>query len=91
MRYNGRMENTVGLRELRQRASEIVRKVEDGQEMTVTVQGRPAMRLVPITRSRWRRVEEVRDLFAGAPEDPAARRPGMDGIDQSAAHPVDRP
>jgi prevent-host-death family protein len=91
MRYNGRMENTVGLRELRQRASEIVRKVEDGQEMTVTVQGRPAMRLVPITRARWRRVEEVRDLFAGPPEDLAAWRSDTDGIDQSATHPVDRP
>lgn len=90
MRYNHHMENTVGLRELRQRASEIVRKVEDGQEMTVTVQGRPAIRLVPITRSRWHRMDEVRDVFAGLPEDPSAWRADMDRIDQSPADPFDR-
>ena len=90
MRYNEEMENTVGLRELRQRASEIVRKVEDGQEMTVTVQGRPAIRLVPITRSRWRRMEDVRGLFAGKPEDATAWRADMDRIDQTAMDPFDR-
>jgi prevent-host-death family protein len=77
------MDNTVGLRELRQRASEIVRKVEDGQEMTVTVQGRPAVRMVPITRTRWRRLSDVRHVFAGTPEDIAVWRSDMDRIDQS--------
>ena len=75
------MEETVGLRELRQRASEIVRQVEDGHEMTVTVQGRPAIRLVPITRTRWRRLAEVTGLFDGAPEDSATWRDEMDRID----------
>jgi prevent-host-death family protein len=89
MRYNDDMENTVGLRELRQRASEIVRKVEDGEEMTVTVQGRPAIRLVPVTRSRWRRMNEVRDVFAGSPEDASAWRADMDRIDQSPTDPFD--
>jgi prevent-host-death family protein len=84
------MDDTVGLRELRQRASEIVRKVEDGHEMTVTVQGRPAIRLVPITRSRWRRMVEVRDVFAGTPEDAAAWRADMDRIDQTLVDPLDR-
>ena len=90
MRYSGGMEDTVGLRELRQRASEIVRKVEDGQEVTVTVQGRPAIRLVPITRSRWRRMAEVRDLFAGTTEDAAAWRADMDRIDHTLTDPFDR-
>jgi prevent-host-death family protein len=78
MRYPPGMDNTVGLRELRQRASEIVRKVEEGQEMTVTVQGRPAMRLVPVTRSRWRPLRDVRHIFAGTPEDVAAWRADME-------------
>ena len=81
MGYGAGMDDTVGLRELRQRASEIVRKVEDGQEMTVTVQGRPAMRLVPITRSRWRRMSDVRDLFEGTAEDLNTWRADMDRID----------
>ena len=85
-------DQTVGLRELRQRASEIVRQVEDGHEMTVTVQGRPAMRLVPITRSRWRRMEEVREIFGGAPAvDAAAWRADMEQIDQSIHDPYDQP
>jgi prevent-host-death family protein len=75
------MEKTVGLRELRQRASEIVRTVEDGHEMTVTVQGRPAIRLVPITRSRWRRMADVRELFAGSSENTATWRSDMNRID----------
>lgn len=37
-----------GLRELRQNASELVRRVEAGGEVTITVAGRPSARLVPI-------------------------------------------
>jgi prevent-host-death family protein len=38
---------TVGLRELRQDASRLVRRAEAGELIEVTVQGRPAARLVP--------------------------------------------
>ncbi|HEY3845333.1 MAG TPA: type II toxin-antitoxin system prevent-host-death family antitoxin [Acidimicrobiales bacterium] len=85
------IETTVGLRELRQRASEIVRQVEEGHEMTVTVQGRPAVRLVPITRSRWRRLADVREAFGGAPVDAAAWRADMEQIDESIRDRDDRP
>jgi prevent-host-death family protein len=85
------IETTVGLRELRQRASEIVRQVEEGHEMTVTVQGRPAVRLVPITRSRWRRLADVRETFGGAPVDAAAWRADMEQIDESIRDRDDRP
>lgn len=91
MRYTMGMEETVGLRELRQRASEIVRKVEDGHEMTVTVQGRPAIRLVPIKRSRWRRMEDVKELFTGTPEDAATWRADMGQIDHTLTDPFHRP
>lgn len=60
---------TVGLRELRQQASALVRRAEMGEVMTITVSGRPAARLVPAERHVWRRFEEVADLFAG-PGDP---------------------
>jgi prevent-host-death family protein len=60
----------VGLRELRQNASELVRRVEEGEEITITVAGRPGARLVPAAARTWRRCADVSELFAG-PADPA--------------------
>lgn len=60
----------VGLRELRQQASDLVRRAESGEEVTITVSGRPSARLVPVASSAWRSWGEVADLFAG-PDDPA--------------------
>ena len=39
---------TIGVRELRQRASEYLREVERGTTVEVTARGRPVARLVPI-------------------------------------------
>lgn len=69
MCYHGHVE-TVGLRELRQNASELVRRAEQGEEITITVAGRPGARLVPATSRAWRRWSDVAELFAG-PADPA--------------------
>jgi prevent-host-death family protein len=38
----------VGIRELRHDASALIRRVEAGETIDVTVQGRPAARLVPV-------------------------------------------
>ncbi len=40
---------TVGIRELRQRASELARQVEAGQTVEVTNHGRPVLRMVPVS------------------------------------------
>ncbi|PXY32476.1 type II toxin-antitoxin system Phd/YefM family antitoxin [Prauserella muralis] len=56
---------TVGLRELRQHASELVRQVETGEEVTITVAGRPSARLVPIGLRQWRTFDDIADLFGG--------------------------
>jgi prevent-host-death family protein len=61
--------DTVGLRELRQSASELVRRVEAGEEITISVAGRPSARLVPIGPRTWRAYAEVADVFGGA-DDP---------------------
>lgn len=61
---------TVGLRELRQNASDLVRRVEEGKEITITVAGRPGARLVPAMPRAWRRWSDVAELFDG-PDDPA--------------------
>ena len=39
---------SIGVRELRQRASEFLRDVERGQVIEVTAHGRPVARLVPV-------------------------------------------
>jgi prevent-host-death family protein len=69
MCYRFRVE-VVGLRELRQKASDLVRRVEEGEEITITVAGRPGARLVPAVPRTWRRWADVSELFTG-PVDPA--------------------
>jgi prevent-host-death family protein len=69
MCYNHSVD-TVGLRELRQNASDLVRRAEEGEEITITVAGRPGARLVPAVPRIWRRWADVAALFAG-PADPA--------------------
>lgn len=61
--------DVIGLRELRQNASDLVRRVEEGQEITITVAGRPTARLVPAVPRTWRKWGDVAELFAG-PADP---------------------
>ncbi len=63
------MGKNVGLRELRQDASELVRRVQSGEEITITVSGRPSARLVPAGPTQWRRWDDIAELFAG-PTDP---------------------
>lgn len=57
--------STVGLRELRQEASDLVRRVEAGEEITITVSGRPSARLVPARPTQWKSWAEIAGLFRG--------------------------
>jgi len=57
--------STVGLRQLRQQASDLVRRAEAGEEVTITVAGRASARLVPVAPRSWRRWSDVAELFAG--------------------------
>lgn len=74
----------VGIRALKQNASEVVARVEAGEEITVTNRGRPVARLVPHTSEpRRSRLEELiargdataatRDLAEVPPPHPALR------------------
>jgi prevent-host-death family protein len=54
---------TVGVRESRQNASEILRDVEADEPATVTVAGRPVAQIVPIRADRWTTWERVRSVF----------------------------
>jgi prevent-host-death family protein len=79
----------VGLREMRQNASDLVRRAEAGERLTITVSGRPAAVLGPVNPRTWRSWTDLEPLFAGA-TDPgwAADR---DHLDDSPLDPWSRP
>lgn len=56
---------TLGLRELRQVASDLVRRVDAGEEITITVSKRLSARLVLAVPRMWRSWREYADLFRG--------------------------
>jgi prevent-host-death family protein len=76
---------TVGLRELRQDASELVRRVEGGEAIDITVSGRLAARMVSARPQQWQSWSDVAECFAGRP-DPDWRH-DRDRIDQSLTDP----
>ena len=82
------MVDEVGLREIRQNASDLVRRAEAGEQLTITVSGRPAAVLGPVNPRAWRRWSALAPLFTG-PTDPewAADR---DGLDDTAIDPWTR-
>jgi len=77
--------DTVGLRELRQDASELVRRVEAGEEITITVSGRVSARLVPVRPTRWRSWADIEELFRGRGDD--AWDQDRDAVDQDISDP----
>ncbi|GEA82738.1 type II toxin-antitoxin system Phd/YefM family antitoxin [Cellulomonas uda] len=81
---------TVGVRELRQDASGLLRRVENGEHLVVTVHGRPVAELVPHleTRPAWRPVAELAALFPGV-HDPAWDD-DLALVDGAAADPFER-
>src|SRR5438552_19034476 len=56
---------TVGVRELRQRASELLRRVEAGETIEVTDRGRPVSVLAPLPEAG--RLEQLRAALAVMP------------------------
>lgn len=58
----------VGLREMRQNASELVRRAQAGEQVTITVAGRPAAVLGPLSPRTWRRWDDLTDIFAAPPD-----------------------
>lgn len=64
---------TIPQRELRNRISQVLRRVEAGECLRITVDGRPVADLVPVGGARRTYVprDEVVKLLARAPLDPA--------------------
>ena len=65
---------SVGVRELRQRASELLRRVEQGESIEITDRGRPVAMLTPLPEDPLDRLRSSGDLtrdegeLAGLPE-----------------------
>jgi prevent-host-death family protein len=53
---------SVGIRELRQRASELLRRVEDGESIEITDRGRPVAVLTPLPVDPVERLRAAGDL-----------------------------
>lgn len=55
---------SVGIRELRQRASELLRRVEGGESIEITDRGRPVAVLSPLSADPLERLRAAGDLQA---------------------------
>jgi prevent-host-death family protein len=55
---------SVGVRELRQRASELLRRVEEGESFEITDRGRPVALLTPLPEDPLARLRASVDLQA---------------------------
>ena len=78
---------TAGLRELRQRASDLVRQAETGEVITVSVNGRAVAELGPVRRDQWRGWADVASIFEGAGDPDWAE--DRDRVDQVPRDPFD--
>lgn len=64
---------------MRQNASELVRRAQAGERLTITVSGRPAAVLGPVAPRAWRRWDDLTEVFAlPADADWAADREHVD-------------
>jgi len=71
MCYGGKVSSSISVRDLRNTVSEVLRRVESGERLTVTVDRRPVAELVPLRR---RRAVPVADALALASRHAADRR-----------------
>lgn len=62
----------VASRELRNNTAEVLRRVASGEDITITVRGRPVAQVVPLRpgRRRWIPAEELLARLGRLPHDP---------------------
>lgn len=59
------MVTTIPQKELRNQVAQVLRRVEAGEQITVTVAGRPAVELRPASTRRWLGGSALAAVFAG--------------------------
>lgn len=61
---------TIPQKELRNNVAEVLRRAEAGEELTITVAGRPVAQLGPAPKRRWVQGEALKRVWdTPAPED----------------------
>ena len=67
---------TVATRDLRNHTAAVLRRVEAGEEIIITVNGKPVAQLVPLPSSgrRWVRRADLARRLRSAQADPGLRR-----------------
>jgi prevent-host-death family protein len=67
--------SNVASRELRNDTAGVLRRVQAGEEIVITVNGRPAAQLIPVQAGgrRWLRRDELTRRLSGAQADPGLR------------------
>lgn len=60
---------TIPQKELRNNVSEVLRRAEAGERLTITVSGRPVAELGPLPGRQWINAAELADLWQ-LPRDP---------------------
>jgi prevent-host-death family protein len=54
---------TIPQKELRNNVGDVLRRAEAGEELTITVAGRPTARLVPLGRPQWVSGDALRSVW----------------------------
>jgi prevent-host-death family protein len=69
------MKHEVASRELRNNTADLLRRIEDGDEIVITTRGKPVAALVPLIeqRRRWLSRGELARRLAVAQADPGLR------------------
>lgn len=69
------MKHEVASRELRNNTAELLRRIEEGEEIVITTRGKPVAALVPLAeeRRRWLPRAELTRRLAGAQADAGLR------------------
>lgn len=77
--------DTVGLKELRQHASEYVKRAEAGETLLITVAGRASAVLGPAARQQWNSFADIAFVFDSA-HDPTLAA-DLSAVDDTARDP----
>jgi prevent-host-death family protein len=59
---------TIPQKELRNQVGEVLRRAEAGEEITITVSGRPVAQLGPVRKQRWVDSATLHDLWQLPPD-----------------------
>jgi prevent-host-death family protein len=64
---------TIPQKELRNQVGEVLRRAEAGEEITITVSGRPVAQLGPARTRQWVPASQLRELWS-SPADPTLEK-----------------